>query len=42
MEAMSVEGFGLQTKILDLHIGSEILCVRGSEVWELVVQPSQN
>ena len=27
-----VAGFGLQTELLDLHIGSEILCVRGSEI----------
>lgn len=37
-----VEGFGFQTMIFDLRIGSEILCVIGSEVWEQVVQPRQN
>lgn len=30
---MVVEGFGFQTKILDLHVSSEILCVKEVEAW---------
>lgn len=31
-----MEGFGFQTKTLDLHVGPQIMCVKEIEVWGLI------